>query len=50
MYMSVRVRECVVCKLSCFEKLNRCCALKINSFELFQVSEKAQGKYNPLGA
>lgn len=32
------------------EKLNRCCALKINSFELFQVSEETEDKDNPLGA
>lgn len=32
------------------KKLNSCCALKINSFELFQVSEETQDKDNPLGA
>lgn len=31
------------------KKLNSCCALKINSFELFQVSEETQDKDNPLG-
>lgn len=42
---------CVWCvSFPVLKKLNRCCALKINGFELFQVSEETQDKYNPLGA
>lgn len=35
--------KCVVCvSFPVMKNLNRCCALKINSFELFQVSEETQ--------